>query len=84
MAECNLQRVKVFLKNWHVSFIGPYHPTSMQQSKSFIYTCRLFYAYSKELYKMRVCVDWVVASACFEPSVLGKECVVYFKKEYAG
>ena len=35
MADHNLQRTQVFLKNWHVSFIGLYHPTSIQQGKSF-------------------------------------------------
>ena len=34
MADCSLQSTEVFLKNQHVSFIGPYHPTSIQQGKS--------------------------------------------------
>ena len=33
MADCTLQRTEVFLKNRHVSFIGPYRPTSLQQGK---------------------------------------------------
>ena len=35
MADRNLQMKEVFLKNWHVFFIGPYGPTSIQQGKSF-------------------------------------------------
>ena len=35
VANGNVQRVEVFLKNWHVSFIGPYCPTSLQQDKDF-------------------------------------------------
>ena len=35
MADRSLQRMEVFLKNWHVSFIGPYRLTSIQQGKSF-------------------------------------------------
>ena len=38
MVEHTLQRTKVFLKNRHISFIGPYHPTSLQQGKVFICT----------------------------------------------
>ena len=36
MADRSLQRTEVFLKNQHVSFIGPYRPTSIQQGKSFV------------------------------------------------
>ena len=35
MADSNLQKMEVFLKNQHVSFIGPHRPTSIQQSKNF-------------------------------------------------
>ena len=35
MVDHSTQRAEVFLKNWHVFFIGPYHPTSIQQGKSF-------------------------------------------------
>ena len=35
MADRSLQKMEVFLKNWHISFIGPYRLTSIQQDKSF-------------------------------------------------
>ena len=34
----NLQRMEVFLKKWHISFIGLYRPTS---AKVFTCTCRI-------------------------------------------
>ena len=54
MVDHNLQWTEVFLKNWHVSFIEPYRPTSIQQGKSFICTCRLFYTNYKNVPKMCV------------------------------
>ena len=35
MADRSLQRTEVFLKDRHISFIGPYFLTSIQQGKSF-------------------------------------------------
>ena len=38
MADHSLQRTEVFLKNQHVSFIGPYRPTSIYTKvKKFLY-----------------------------------------------
>ena len=48
MADRSLQRTEVFRKNRHVSFIGPYRLTSIQQGKSF---CRLFHTDSKKCMK---------------------------------
>ena len=53
MADHSLQRIEVFLKNRHFSFIGPYRLTSIQQGKSFICNCRLFHTYSKKVHGMR-------------------------------
>ena len=75
MADCNLETAEIFLKNWHFSFIGPYCSTFLQHGKRFICTSRLFYTDFDESYKM-----CVVASARIGPSVLGKECIIIFKK----
>ena len=81
MADCSLQRTEVFLKNRHVSFIGPYCPSKV---KVFICTCRLFHTYSKKVHEMRG-LEQVVASALLKSCMLGEECVILlFQKEYAG
>ena len=51
IVDCNLQGTEVFLKNWHVSCMGLYRSTSIQQVMC---TCRLFYTNSKERYEMHV------------------------------
>ena len=55
MVDHNLQRKEVFLKNKHVSFIGPYRLTSIQQDKSFYMYVLVGYF----ILIIKMCIKWV-------------------------
>ena len=74
MADRTLQRTEVL--NQHVSFIGPYCPTSLQQGRSFYMYVLVGYFILILKSALIACKEWVVASTRLESCVLGKECVI--------